>query len=47
MLIDFSEIPGSSQLFNDYLNDFNKVRKYYNVNFRDEDSYSDIFHNIC
>ncbi|MCB0742884.1 MAG: bacillithiol biosynthesis cysteine-adding enzyme BshC [Ignavibacteriae bacterium] len=46
MLIDFAKIPGSAQLFLDYVNDFEKVKNYYNINFRDEDSYKDVFEKI-
>ncbi|MCB0752873.1 MAG: bacillithiol biosynthesis BshC, partial [Ignavibacteriae bacterium] len=46
MLIDFAKIPGSAQLFLDYVNDFEKVKNYYNIDFRDEDSYKDVFEKI-
>ena len=46
MLIDFSDIPGTSDLFLDYMNDFKKVEKYYKTNFRDEDGYSEIFEKV-
>jgi bacillithiol synthase len=47
MLVDFSEIPKSSKLYLDYLNDFEKVRNYYTNNFRDENSYHEIFANLA
>jgi len=46
MLIDFAEISGTSKLFLDFINDFEKISKYYKVNFRDEDSYKNIFDKI-
>ncbi len=46
MLIDFSEIPGTSELFLDYMNDFKKVEKYYKINFRDEARYSELFEKV-
>ena len=47
MLIDFSEIPNTNQLFIDFINDFEKVKNYYKINFRDEKSYPDFFKKIC
>jgi len=47
MLVDFSKIPKSSKLFLDYLYNFEKVRNYYKINFREEESYQQHFHNIC
>lgn len=46
MLIDFAEISGASKLFLDFINDFEKIKKYYKVNFRDEGSYSEVFNKI-
>lgn len=46
MLIDFSEIPGTSKLFLDYINDFEKVEKYYRINFRNEEAYTSLFEKI-
>jgi bacillithiol biosynthesis cysteine-adding enzyme BshC len=46
MLIDFSEIPGTSELFLDYMNDFEKVAKYYKINFRNEAGYSALFEKV-
>ena len=46
MLIDFSEIPGSNKLFIEFLNDFDKVKRYYKVNFREEESYHNVFDKI-
>ena len=39
MLIDFAKIPGSAQLFLDYVNDFEKVKNYYNK--KQPSSYND------
>jgi bacillithiol synthase len=47
MLVDFSEIPKSSKLYLDYINDFEKVRNYYTNDFRDENSYREIFANLA
>lgn len=46
MNIDFSQIPGMSQLFVDYVNNFEKVKNYYETNFRDENTYEEIFSKI-
>ena len=47
MLIDFSDIPGMTRLFLDFMYDFRKVENYYNINFREEESYNDLFQKIC
>jgi bacillithiol biosynthesis cysteine-adding enzyme BshC len=47
MLIDFSDIPGNNRLFLDFMNDFEKVRHYYKINYRDENSYNQVFEKIC
>lgn len=47
MLIDFSEIPNASDLFLDFINDFEKVKDYYKIDFRDKKSYPDFFNKIC
>ena len=46
MNIDFSQVPGMSQLFLDYVNNFEKVKNYYETNFRDENTYEEIFSKI-
>lgn len=46
MNIDYNQIPGMSDLFIDYINNFEKVKNYYEINFRDENSYEDIFRKI-
>ena len=35
--IDFRDLPNQTNLFLDYLYDFDKVKKYYNGNFRSEE----------
>lgn len=47
MQLDFSEIPNSNRLFLDYMNDFEKVREYYKINFRDTETYTEVFESIC
>jgi len=47
MLIDFSEIPRSSKLFLDYINEFEKVKDYYKIDFRNEEAFDEIFENLC
>jgi len=37
MEIEFTQLPEQSKLYTDYLSDFEKVRKYYNVDFSDDD----------
>ncbi|HZW39314.1 MAG TPA: bacillithiol biosynthesis cysteine-adding enzyme BshC [Ignavibacteriaceae bacterium] len=39
MFIKFSDIPGSHNLFLDYLYEFNNVKKYYNTDFRNTSEY--------
>jgi len=39
MEIDFNKIPGFSQLFIDYVNDFNSVKDFYNFRYDNIDSY--------
>ncbi|MBK7103885.1 MAG: bacillithiol biosynthesis cysteine-adding enzyme BshC [Ignavibacteriae bacterium] len=46
MQVDFSQIPGMSELYIDYVNDFEKVKNFYEINFRDENFYEKIFNNI-
>lgn len=37
MEIPFTQLPEQSKLYTDYISDFEKVRKYYSVNFTDDD----------
>ncbi len=37
MEIPFTQLPEQSRLYTDYITDFEKVRKYYNVNFSNDD----------
>lgn len=46
MLIDFSEIPKSNNLFLDFINEFELVKNYYKINFRDESLYKSHFEKI-
>ncbi len=46
MVIDFANMPGNSKLFIDFINDFEKVKDYYKLNFRDENSYSNTFNKL-
>lgn len=46
MLINFSDIPNSSQLFNDFINEFPKVERFYKVDFRNEKAYEKVFEKI-
>jgi bacillithiol synthase len=46
MFINFSDIPGHSNLFLDYLYEFNNVKEFYKINFRDKDSYLKHFKKI-
>lgn len=39
MFINFKEIPGNTQLFLDYLYDFDKVKEFYKYNFRDKEQF--------
>ncbi len=45
MIIKFSEIS-DNKLFQDYLYNFDNVKRFYNYNFRDEDSYTSVFNNV-
>ena len=47
MQIDFSDIPGTNRLFLDFMNDFEKVREYFKINFRDRELYAELFESIC
>ena len=46
MFINFSDIPSSSNLFLDYVYEFENVKQFYKLNFRNEDSYSNVFESI-
>jgi bacillithiol synthase len=46
MYINFSDIPGNSNLFLDYLYEFNNVKDFYKINFRDKDEYLKHFKRI-
>jgi len=43
MYINFSDIPGHQNLFLDYLNEFENVHGFYLKNFRDFESYEELF----
>ena len=43
MYLNFSDIPGHQNLFLDYLHEFDNVKKFYERNFRDQDSFEDFF----
>lgn len=43
MFVNFSDLPGSQNLFLDYLNEFDNVNKFFSKNFRDIDNYADHF----
>lgn len=46
MFISFNEIPENTKLFLDYLNNFEKVQKFYKYNFRDKESFSSKFQQL-
>ena len=46
MFINFSDIPGHHNLFLDYVHEFQNVKDYYSLDFRDKDSYGDHFRAI-
>ncbi len=46
MYINFSDIPGNHNLFLDYLYEFENVKEFYKINFRDKDEYLKIFKKI-
>ena len=46
MFINFSDIPGNQNLFLDYIYEFENVREYYKHNFRNKDSYANLFKSI-
>ncbi len=43
MVIDFSELVKDNNLFLDYMYNFENVKRFYKNNFRDEDSFANIF----
>ena len=43
MFIPFDEIPGNQKIFIDYLYNFKKVERFYNIDFSNKDEYSKIF----
>jgi len=47
MFINFSDIPGHSNLFLDYLYEFNNLKDFYKINFREKDEYLKHFKQIC
>lgn len=47
MFISFSDIPGHQNLFLDYLYEFEQVEKYYKINFRNFDTYPELFEKIA
>ncbi len=46
MFIKFDEIPGHLNLFLDYLYEFDSVKDYYKYNFRDPESFQQVFKDI-
>lgn len=46
MFISFNEIPENTKLFLDYLNNFEKVQKFYKYNFRNKESFSSKFQQL-
>lgn len=46
MFVNFREVPGFSDLFLDYVYDFEKVKPIYQKDFRDTDSYQQHFENV-
>lgn len=46
MFINFKDIPNHQNLFLDYLYDFDKVRKFYTKNFRDNSAYTETFSSL-
>lgn len=47
MFINFSDIPGHNNLFLDYLNEFDNVDQFYEINFRKFESYEDKFRAVA
>ncbi|MEW6193742.1 MAG: bacillithiol biosynthesis cysteine-adding enzyme BshC [Bacteroidota bacterium] len=46
MYLNFSDIPGSQNLFLDYIHEFDNVQKFYKRNFRAQDSYEKLFDSL-
>jgi bacillithiol biosynthesis cysteine-adding enzyme BshC len=46
MFINFSDIPGNNNLFLDYLYEFDNVKQFYKINFREKESYSQHFKHL-
>jgi bacillithiol biosynthesis cysteine-adding enzyme BshC len=46
MLINFGDIPGHYNLFLDYLYDFDNVKDFYKHDFRNKESYPQVFKNV-
>lgn len=46
MFINFSDIAGHSNIFLDYLNEFENVEKYFKLNFRKKNDYSYVFESL-
>lgn len=46
MFINFGDIPGNQNLFLDYIYEFENVQEYYKHNFRNKDSYTNLFNRI-
>ncbi len=46
MEIPFTELPGQSQLYTDYLYNFEKLRKYYNVDYKNDDELRNHFQRV-
>jgi len=46
MFINFGDIPGNQNLFLDYIYEFENVQEYYKHNFRNKDSYVNLFKSI-
>jgi len=47
MTINYSDIPGHQNLFLDYMYEFENVQKFYSINFRDDNSYPDLFKKVA
>jgi len=46
MFINFADLPLHQNLFLDYLYEFENTERFYKINFRDTEKYSDVFENI-
>ncbi|PID58690.1 MAG: bacillithiol biosynthesis cysteine-adding enzyme BshC [Ignavibacteriae bacterium] len=46
MSIKFEKIKSVNRLFLDFINNFGNVKKYYNLNFKDKESYAEVFNKI-